>query len=326
MACLLTSVSPGLALPPQIKLRLSLVSSIQSSKGKACVKFKEFLESRSQHKFDVELYSDGKLFHDREELEALQLGAVDMVVASFSKFDAIDVPEISVFGMPFLFRDLREAHAIADGPVGREILNILEPKGIKGLAIWDLGFYQFHSNRAVREPSDLKGLKFKVIRGKVFEAIAKALQTRPVLLPRGSGISDGYGKHLVESGMSPPAIFYGDGVTAVQKHLIAVSSSFHGYVVGLGLKFWNSLSGSDQALVQQALVDATKFERDLTLQEDQVALQSLKKESKTQVYFPTEPELNKWKAVLLPVSESFKAQREGAFLQRVQSALEALRK
>lgn len=302
------------------KLRVSVTVLKDTTKAKACLKFKELLEAKSKGEFQVEVHAEGKLYRDREELDALQLGAVEMIVPSFVKFDMVGVSEFSVFYLPFLFKDLREVHAITDGHIGQQLFKLLEPKGIKGLAYWDLGFNHFHANKPIHLPSDMKGLKFKLIRGRVFNAVAKALQTQPILLPRGP-ILEGYEKHQVEASTSPIHNFYMDGYPAFQKHLTLTAANFHGFVVATSLKFWNSLSQDAQMQVDQALQEATRYERELSEKDNAEALEKLKGGGLTQVYTPTEAELKKWKEALLPVRDQFKREKEGVYLERILEAL-----
>lgn len=278
------------------------------------------MERISKKQVVAEIHLDGKLYRDREELDALQLGAVELVIPSFTKFVTIGVPEFSVFAIPFLFNNLEEVHTITDGHIGQQLSKLLEPKGIKNLAYWDLGFNSFHANKPIHLPSDLKGLKFQVIKGKVLEQVARSLKAEPKQLSRG-GLLEGYKKKQVEASSSPILNFYTDGFSSFQKHLTLTSSSFHGYAVVTSLKFWESLSRGVQSQIEEALLEATQYERALAVRDSTQALEKLRAEGKTEVYTPTSDELTQWKQVFLPMRTQLKREKEGAYVERILETL-----
>lgn len=303
-----------------IKLRVSITSRADSTKARACFKFKELLEARSKKQILVEVHLEGKLYKDREELDALQLGAVEIVVPSYTKFVTIGVPEFSVFAIPYLFKTVQDVHTITDGHIGQQLSKLLELKGIKNLAYWDLGFNHFHASKPIHHPSDMKGLKFQVLRGKVIESMARALNTEPVPTARGA-ILDGYRRKLVDASSSPVANFYMDGFAPFQKHLSITSSSFHGYAVVTSTKFWSSLAPEAQSQIEKSILEATEYERKLAEVDTEQSLAKLKAQGLTEIYTPSEQELSAWRSALLPLQTRFRKEKEGTYIERIQEAL-----
>src|ERR1700723_4485571 len=165
----LALIAPAAAQAP-IVIKFSHVVAADTPKGKAAEKFKELAEKYTDGKVKVEVYPNSTLYKDKEELEALQLGAVQMLAPSNSKFGPIGVREFEVFDLPYILPDLPTLRKVTDGPLGAKLLKLLQPKGMTGLAYWDNGFKQMTANKKLISPDDYKGLKFRVQSSKVLEA------------------------------------------------------------------------------------------------------------------------------------------------------------
>src|SRR5215471_18641302 len=142
-----------------IVIKFSHVVAANTPKGKAADKFKELAEQYTDGKVKVEVFPNSSLYKDKEELEALQLGAVQMLAPSLAKFGPIGVKEFEVFDLPFILPDKAALRRVTDGPLGQKLMKLLEPKGMVGLAYWDNGFKDMSANRPLHMPSDFKGLK-----------------------------------------------------------------------------------------------------------------------------------------------------------------------
>src|SRR6202000_662849 len=157
----LAAVSAANATEP-IVLKFSHVVAPDAPKGKAALYFKELAEKYTGGRVKVEVYPNSSLYKDKEELEALQLGAVQMLAPSNSKFGPIGIKEFEVFDLPYILPDLKTLRKVTDGPLGAKLLKLLDSKGMTGLAYWDNGFKQMSANKKLLEPSDYKGLKFRI--------------------------------------------------------------------------------------------------------------------------------------------------------------------
>src|SRR5512135_2962980 len=177
----LALVGPASAQSPII-IKFSHVVAADTPKGKAADKFKELAEKYTNGKVKVEVYPNSALYKDKEELEALQLGAVQMLAPSLAKFGPLGVKEFEVFDFPFIFDDYAELHKVTQGPIGASLLAKLDPKGIKGLAFWDNGFKSFSANTPIKTPADLKGKKMRIQSSKVLEAEIRAIKAIPQVM------------------------------------------------------------------------------------------------------------------------------------------------
>src|SRR5438477_8963132 len=137
-----------------IVIKFSHVVAVDTPKGKGAEQFKKLAEERTKGRVKVEIYPNSSLFKDGEEVEALQLGSVQMLAPSLAKFGPLGVREFEVFDLPYMFDDYAELHKATSGPVGAGLMKKLEPKGIVGLAFWDNGFKVMSANKPIRVPAD----------------------------------------------------------------------------------------------------------------------------------------------------------------------------
>ena len=195
----LTLAGPSFAQAPII-IKFSHVVASDTPKGKAAEKFKELAEKYTAGKVKVEVYANSTLYKDKEELEALQLGAVQMLAPSNSKFGPIGVREFEVFDLPYILPDLATLRKVTDGELGVKLLKLLEPKGMTGLAYWDNGFKVMSANKRLVTPQDYKGLKFRIQSSKVLEAQFRALGAIPQVM----AFSEVY--QALQTGVGQPAM------------------------------------------------------------------------------------------------------------------------
>jgi len=170
------------ALGQPVVIKFSHVVAPDTPKGKAAARFEELAERYTDGAVDVQVFPNSQLYKDKEELEALQLGAVQMLAPSLAKFGPLGVPDFEVFDLPFIFRDYQALHAVTMGPVGKDLLARLEDKGITGLAYWDNGFKIMSANRPLRMPADFRGLRMRIQASRVLEAQMAALGAVPQVM------------------------------------------------------------------------------------------------------------------------------------------------
>src|ERR1700744_682546 len=142
----LALIGPAAAQSP-IVIKFSHVVASDTPKGKAAEKFKELAEKYTNGKVKVEVYPNSTLYKDKEEIEALQLGSVQMLAPSTAKFAPLGAKEFEALDLPWLFKDDATYSAAMKGQVGKWLFQKLEAKGISGLAYWDNGFHMMSANR-----------------------------------------------------------------------------------------------------------------------------------------------------------------------------------
>src|SRR5689334_24909898 len=148
------ALASGTLAQQPIVLKFSHVVTDDTPKGKGALRFKELAEAKTHGRVKVEVYPNSQLYKDKEELEALQLGAVQMLAPSNSKFGPIGIKEFEVFDLPYILPDLKTLRKVTDGPLGARLLKLLDSKGMTGLAYWANGFKQMTANKKLVAPAD----------------------------------------------------------------------------------------------------------------------------------------------------------------------------
>ena len=230
----------------------------------------------------VEVYPNSSLFKDGEEMEALQLGSVQMLAPSVAKFGPLGVREFEVFDLPYMFDNFDEMHKVTNGPVGAMLFKKLEVKGIVGLAFWDNGFKVMSANKPIRVPADYKGLKMRIQSSKVLGDQIKALGAIPQVMAF-SEVYQALQTGVVDGTENPPSNFYTQKMQEVQKYLALTDHGVIEYAVIANKKFWDGLPADIRGALQGAMKDATKFANDIAKTENDEALEAVRKSGKTQI-------------------------------------------
>jgi C4-dicarboxylate-binding protein DctP len=276
------AVAGPVAAQSPIVIKFSHVVAADTPKGKAAEKFKELAEKYTDGKVKVEVYANSTLYKDKEELEALQLGAVQMLAPSNSKFGPIGVREFEVFDLPYILPDLNTLRKVTDGPLGAKLLKLLQPKGMTGLAYWDNGFKHMSANKKLIAPSDYKGLKFRIQSSKVLEAQFRALGAIPQVMAF-SEVYQALQTGVVDGQENTWSNIYTQKMHEVQKYMTVTHHGYIGYVVVANKKFWEGLPSDVRAGCEKALKEATEFGNSQSAKENDDALAEIKKAGKTEI-------------------------------------------
>ena len=313
--------APAFADAP-IVIKFSHVVARDTPKGKAAEKFKALAEAATKGRVKIELYPNSTLYKDKEELEALQLGAVQMLAPSLAKFGPLGVKEFELFDLPFVFNDKQALYRVTQGPIGQGMLKKLESKGIRGLAYWDNGFKMMSSNRAMRVPADIKGLKLRIQSSKVLDEQMRALGANPQVMAF-SEVYQAMQTGVVDGSENPPSNIFTQKMHEVQKHLTATNHGYIGYAVIVNKKFWDKLPPEVRTQLEGAMTEATDYANQIAQQENDQALDNIRKSGKTVIYVPTEAERAEWRKALVPVHKTMEDRIGKALIAAVYKATAA---
>src|ERR1700742_946738 len=296
----LAFVGPASAADTPIVIKFSHVVAADTPKGKAADKFKELAEKYSNGKVKVEVYPNSTLYKDKEELEALQLGAVQMLAPSNSKFGPIGIKEFEVFDLPYILPDTKTLRKITEGPLGSKLLKLLDAKGMTALAYWDNGFKQMSANKKLIAPEDYKGLKFRIQSSKVLEAQFRALGAIPQVMAF-SDVYQALQTGVVDGQENTTSNIYTQKMHEVQKYMTMTNHGYIGYVVVVNKKFWDGLPADIRGELSKAMAEATAFGNNKSQQENADALAEIKKAGKTQILIPTADETAQMRKAMEPI-------------------------
>jgi len=286
-------------------------------------KFAELVKQKSGGKITVRPFPGGTLGPDLQVVSAMQGGTVEMNVMNASLL-AGNVKEMTLFDMPYLFATTKEADAVADGPVGKRLLDKLQERGLVGLAYWDLGFRQMHTGKKpIAKADDFKGMKMRVIPTPIYVEFMNSLGANAVPMP----FTETYGalEQGAIDGMTNPLLNITDGkYNEVSKHLTLTNHMYTPQAVIVSKKFWDKLSADEKKILQDAAQETAIFQRKLARDEAAKALDELKKRGMTVHELPA-AEIAKLRERAQPVVAKFTREIGEPLVQEVRAQVEKVR-
>jgi len=304
------------AMAEQIVIKFSHVVAVDTPKGQAAEYFKKLAEERTKGAVMVQIYPNSQLYKDKEEMEALQMGSVQMLAPSLAKFAPLGVKEFEVFDLPFIFNGYDDLHKVTMGPVGKKLLDKLEVKGILGLAYWDNGFKVMSANTPIKAPADFKGLKMRIQSSKILDAQMRALGAIPQVMAF-SEVYQALQTGVVDGTENPPSNLYTQKMFEVQKYVTVSNHGYLGYAVIVNKKFWESLPAEIRSKLESAMIDATKFANDIAQKKNLEDLASVKASGKSEIVLLSPEERAVWKDTLVKVHTEMEGRIGADLIQEV---------
>jgi TRAP-type transport system periplasmic protein len=286
-------------------------------------KFAEIVKEKSGGKITVKPFPNGVLGPDLQTVSAMQGGTVEMTVMNASLLSPNE-KEMAVFDFPFLFNNAQEADAIADGPVGKKLLDKLQEKGLVGLTYWDLGFRQLNiAKRPVVKAEDLQGLKMRTIPTPIYVEFMNAIGATAVPMP----FTETYTAletHAID-GMTNPLLNTLDGkYNEVTKYLTITNHMYNAQAVIVSKKFWDKLSADEKKILQDAATETTVYQRKVAREMAAKALDTLKQKG-MEVNELAPAEVAKLKEKAKPVIAKFSKDIGEPFVAEVYAEIEKVR-
>ena len=298
-------IAPATAQQP-IVIKFSHVAAADTPKGQAAEQFKKLAEERTKGRVKVEVYPNSTLYKDKEELDALQLGSVQMLAPVPGKFGPIGLPEFEAFDLPYLFPDIDAVHKVYNSPVGVSLLKKLETKGLVGLGFWDNGFRVMSANKPIHVPADMKGLKMRINSSKVNAAIMKTLGAVPQTVAF-SEVYQALETGVVDGTEGPLSNLYTQKQYEVQKQVTLTYHTISNYVVVTNKKFWDGLPPDIRTTLEGAMKDASLLNNQVSAKDEAQAIAAIKASGKSQIYALSPAEKAMWVKALYPVQDEMSA-------------------
>jgi C4-dicarboxylate-binding protein DctP len=298
-AIALTGTHRAFAQQP-IVVKFSHVVTNDTPKGKGALKFKELAEKYTNGKVKVEIYPNSTLYKDKEEMDALNSGAVQILAPSTAKFRPIGVPEFEALDLPYVFNGDAGYDKVVKGPIGKGLLKKLEAKGITGLAFWDNGFHMVSANVPLLMPADFQGLKIRISGSKIADLYFRALGALPQILAF-SEVYQALQTGVVDGCENTPSNYYTQKFFEVQKHITVSSHAHLQYAVITNTKFWNGLPADIRTQLDKAMDEATEYSNSIAKQENIDALAKIKASGKTTLHYLTPAQAAAWKTAFKPL-------------------------
>jgi tripartite ATP-independent transporter DctP family solute receptor len=222
----------------------------------------KLLKERSGGKLGVRVFPSGALGTEKDNIEQLKLGGLDMMRINVAPLNSV-VPETIATGLPFVFRDTAHMRKVLDGPVGEEILAAMQSQGLVGLAFYDSGSRSFYTTRKpIRSVADMKGLKIRVIQSDLFVAMVQALGANPTPMPFGE-VYTALKTGIVDAAENNWPSYESSRHFEAAKYYNMTEHSLAPEVLVFSKKVWDTLSKEDKALVKQAARESVAHMRKL---------------------------------------------------------------
>ena len=304
VATIVMTVGAAAAADQPIVIKFSHVTTPDTPKGRSAEKFKELAEAKTNGRVKIEVYPNSQLYKDKEELEALQLGAVQMLAPSLAKFGPLGVKEFEVFDLPYIFPDKAALKKVLEGPVGNELFDKLKNKGFVGLAYWDNGFKDM--TQPLRKPEDFRGLKMRIQSSKVLDAQMRALGAIPQVLAF-SEVYQAMQTGVVDGSENTPSNIYTQKMYEVQKYLTVSDHGYIGYGVITNQKFWDGLPADIRQKLEEGMNEATAYNNEIAQKDNDDALAAIQASGRTEILQLSPAEKAEWRKALLPVHKEMES-------------------
>lgn len=301
---------------------------LQNPKGHPAVmgaeRFAEIVAAKSGGKLKVSLFPGGVLGGDAPTVSAVQAGTVEMTVLN-SGILASQVKEFAIYDFPFLFANAREADAVVDGPFGKNLHAKLADKAIVGLAYWELGFRNLtNSRRPINKVEDIAGLKLRVIPNPINIDWVKALDANPTPLafPELFGALE---QKAVDGQENPVSVILANRFAEVQKYLALTNHQYNPQSVIVSKKLWDSMSATEKQILQDAAVEAGRYQRQVSREQAATMLEELKKAGMQVTELPP-AEQAKLRERMKPVIDKYAASVGETTVKEIMAELARLRR
>jgi tripartite ATP-independent transporter DctP family solute receptor len=289
----------------KVGIRLGSHLAPDHSVVKTAEKFKELVSEKSDGRIQVTIHPSGELGDQKELVENLQLGAIEMTVNDAGLL-ANFVPEVGILDMPYLFKDYDHVHKTFDSEVGTALQEKMAEKGIRSLAWFDSAFRSTFLTEKAESIEDLNGLKIRTPEApsvietvKSWDAVATPLPWGELYTAMETGVVDGF-EGSAES-------IYSAKMYEVSKYLVKTEHIFTALSLNISDSFFKGLSEEDQKLISEAALEAGEFGRQLAMDLDQEYFDKLVEEGIEVVEVDKSPFVEKSKAIVEAYAEEVNA-------------------
>jgi TRAP-type transport system periplasmic protein len=266
-------------------------------------RFAEIVEERSGGNIAVRRFPGGTLGGDVQVLSALQGGTVEMTTMNAGLLVGV-VKDFGAVDLPFLFETPQEADAVMDGPFGAALMRELPAKGLVGLSYWELGFRQLtNSRRPVAKVDDIAGLKIRVVQSPIYIDLFNTLGANAVPMPFPE-LYTALETGTVDGQENPAASILTAKLNEVQKYLTLTRHTYNPQIVLVSGKFWDKLNDDERKLLQDAAAEARDYERSVSREQADKALEQLQAEGMEVTELPAE-EVAKFREKAKPVADKY---------------------
>lgn len=296
-------------------MRISISIPQNSHQGVAIDAFAKEVEKRTEGRYKIQPFYSSSLGAEREATEAVQLGTQELTFTSTGPIPNF-VPEVKILDVPFLFRDYTHARAVLDGPIGQELLQKFDARGIKALAWGENGFrHMTNSKRSVSAPEDLKGLKMRTMENPVHVQAYKGFGIIPTPMAF-SEVFTALQQGTVDGQENPLSVITSAKFDQVQKHLTLTGHVYSPCVFLMNKGAFDKLSAADKTAFLEAAKEGVKANRMRVDSDEKMAVTDLRAKGMNVV---EQVDKTRFQSTLTPVYADFEKQFGKANLDRIRN-------
>ncbi|MFS0755697.1 TRAP transporter substrate-binding protein [Noviherbaspirillum sp. 1P10PC] len=296
-------------------MRISVSIPQNSHQGVAIDTFAKEVEKRTEGRYKIQTFYSSSLGAEREATEAVQLGTQELTFTSTGPIPNF-VPEVKILDVPFLFRDYAHARAVLDGPIGQELLQKFDARGIKALAWGENGFrHMTNSKRSVNAPEDLKGLKMRTMENPVHVQAYKGFGIIPTPMAF-SEVFTALQQGTVDGQENPLSVITSAKFDQVQKYLTLTGHVYSPCVFLMNKGAFDKLSAADKTAFLEAAKEGVKANRMRVDSDEKMAVADLRAKGMTVV---DQVDKTRFQSALTPVYADFEKQFGKANLDRIRN-------
>lgn len=264
-----------------ITLKLAHTGSETHQYHSASEKFKELVEEKTNGEITIEIHPNATLGSEGEAIEQLMDGSIEMTTLAPDSNYSNTVPEMNVFGIPYLFEDRDHAYNVLDGEIGDELLALGEQHNIKGLGWWEIGFRHItNDTREIVEPADMEGLQIRVQPSPVWEAHMKALDANPTPVDFNE-LYSALDQGVVNGQENPLPTIESMRFYEVQKYVSLTGHTYNPAITLMNLDTWNKLSEDHQIAIDEAVKETTEYHREMLAEKEEEIIKLLEENGVT---------------------------------------------
>lgn len=287
-------------------IKFSHVVADVTPKGQAALKFKELAEKKLPGKVEIQVFPNSQLFGDGKEMEALLLGDVQILAPSLAKFGKY-TKKVQIFDLPFLFDDIHAVDRFQASPAGQSLLTSMTGKGIIGFGFLHNGMKQMSAQVPLANPSDAKGLKFRIQASDVLEAQFKAVGGNPQKLAFAE-VYQALQTGVVDGTENPWSNIYSKKFHEVQKYIMESNHGVLDYMVIGNAKWWAGLPPDIQKGLSEAMTESIQYGNKVAFDEDAAFRKKVIDDNKAKVVPLTKEQQAAWRTAMKPVWTQFEGQ------------------
>jgi tripartite ATP-independent transporter DctP family solute receptor len=315
-ACLALAMSAGCkkkdAAEPEVILKLGHGLDITHPVHKAMVYMAEKVAEKSRGRMKVEIFPNEQLGTEKELIEALQLGYLAMTKTSSAPMEGF-VPEMKIFGIPYLFRDSEHFWKVSKGPIGKELLLSGQSKGLRGLCYYDAGARSFYAKKEIHSPADLKGLKIRVQNSVMSMKMVKAMGGSSTPIPYGE-LYTALDQGVVDAAENNPPSFCTSRHYEICKYYILDEHTRLPDILVISTRVWKNLTPEFQQILQEAIDESVEYQRKIWTEAEEADMKKVQDEGVKVIRPDKEP----FRASVKSVWEEFEGTEIGELIKRIQ--------